>query len=1129
MSEHLPAAIGPYRVARRLGAGGIGVVYEASHALTGERVAVKTVRLPETSMLASIRREVYALQRLRHPGVVRVIDQGVDPDVGPWYAMELIVGESLRARVDRWRHARGGGPLTGVQLGDVATVFHQICEALEVVHASGVVHRDLKPENVMLSDDGRVVLVDFGLASQFGVLDRVGYARSNGGTLRYLAPELLAGDEADARADLYALGCMLYESTVGAAPFEGTSRRELLERLRVESLRAASTRVGGVPSALDELLSQMLTRQPEDRVGHASDVARALVGIGARVDARATPTAASPYLYRASLVGRGDVIDRLAHATWKSDRGDGFAVVVGEGGVGKTRVLVDVASRLQRDRVRVIEGGAEHRAAGRAGGRGAAPLSAFRPFLAWAADQCREDPERFEEDLLAPFGHVLARYERSFEGLLAPPNRAPPEPTQRAVIESIRRALAVCASGAPLALVLDDLQWADELSLTIIEWLSRADARPAGLTVIAASRGDEFPDALRGAVDAPEVCRIDLARLDVAEVASLVRGLLALREVPPELADFVYAGSEGNPFFAAEYVRAAIAEGHLRRDATGRWFLASGARGDALRLSVPAPASVSEVVAWRLADLGTDASTALSAAALLGREPHGEVLAAVAELPEEALFEALDELRRRQVLEPARDGRLRFAHDLLRETAARGVDPDRARGLHRRAAETSERHASTRDDVESIGLHWSQAGVDDRAARCLARAADNARAAFANQRALTLYTAAYGHAAALFDSAEAPAWVAFAAVVDERRGDVLERTGAHGDAREAYARSLAARAPDDYAERARLERLQAKTWEALHRHTEARVAYDAASADLDAAPESARDAAWWRERVEVLVERVWLHYWLGEVDAMTSLVERARPLVLARGDGPQRARFYQAIQHSDLRRLRYRIGDETVRVAKASVEAARDGGDAGAVAYARFVLAFALLFSGSCAAAEAEMRAALAEAQRAGDAVLTLRCRTYLTVALRRLSRVDAAAAEGRACLDASRAMGMKDYEGVARANLAWVAWRLGAREEAAREADAAASIWRELAARFVYPLEWLARLPAIACALEEGREVEAVEHASRLLGPVQHDLPGEVLRQAKSAVDAHARSAPFEVRTALDAIVRSALIEGLL
>lgn len=1124
MSPSAPAMIGPYRVSRTLGEGGIGVVYEAAHAVTGERVAVKTVRLPEASMLASIRREVYALQRLRHPGVVRVIDQGVDAELGPWYAMELLVGASLRRRFEAWREARGDGPSRAAELADVATVFHAMCEALEVVHASGVVHRDLKPENVMLTDDGRVVLVDFGLASQFGVLDRVGYARSNGGTLRYLAPELLEGDEADARADLYALGCMLYESLSGATPFEGSSRRALLEQHRAGALRPLSSRVEGAPRGLDELLALTLARRAEDRVGHASDVARALVALGAR----AAPPAVSPYLYRASLVGREAVIERVADATWRSARGHGFAMLLGEGGVGKTRVLVDVAARLQRDRVRVIEGGAEHRAAGRDGGRGATPLSTFKPFLAWAADQCREDPARFEDDLVAPFGDVLARYEPSFAALRTEGPRAPVETTQRAVVESLRRALAVCAADAPLALVLDDLQWADELSLALVAALTGDDARPEGLTVIAASRPEELPDSLRVALRETRALQIDLGRLDVGEVSSLVRGLLAMREVPPELADFVFARSEGNPFFAAEYVRAAIVEGHLRRDDAGRWFLAREAQGAALRESVSAPSSVAEVVRWRLADLGPDASLTLDAAAVLGREPHGEVLSAVVGLAETSLFEALDELRRRQVLEPARDGRLRFAHDLLRETAARALSRDHARRLHRRAAEASERHPSTRDDVESIGFHWARAGVDDRAARCLARAADLAREAFANQRAATLYGAAHDHASQLVTGPDEATWRALCASLDERRGVVLERLGAHDDARRAFGRSLAAIDDHDRVDRARLKRLMAKTWEALHRHAEARAAYDEASAELDAVAEGSRGDAWWRERVEVQVERVWLHYWLGDVEAMTSLLARARPLVLERGAALQRARFYQAAVHNDLRRLRYRLGDATVEAARASRDAACEAHDLAAVAYARFILAFAELFAGRCDEAEREMRGALADAQRAGDVVLTLRCRTYLTVALRGLARVDEAAVEARACLDAARRLRMTDYEGVARANLAWVAWRGGDPDEALREGHAALAIWAELASRFVYPLEWLARLPCLACDLDAGRLDACFAHAEGLLGSVQHDLPGEALTQCKSALDARDHGDPSAARAALASILQSALREGL-
>jgi serine/threonine protein kinase len=149
-------AIGPYRIEDVLGSGNMGIVYRARHHGTDQAVALKTVRAPREWNLQSIRREIRSLARLRHPGIVRILDEGVWDGL-PWCAMELLDGTSLRV-------VCGAHAMSAL---DAMTVIRRLCVPLGFLHGEGVVHGDLKPDNVLLRPDGMPVLVDFGLASSF--------------------------------------------------------------------------------------------------------------------------------------------------------------------------------------------------------------------------------------------------------------------------------------------------------------------------------------------------------------------------------------------------------------------------------------------------------------------------------------------------------------------------------------------------------------------------------------------------------------------------------------------------------------------------------------------------------------------------------------------------------------------------------------------------------------------------------------------------------------------------------------------------------------------------------------------------------------------------------------------------
>nr|QKW93877.1 serine/threonine-protein kinase PknK [Vitiosangium cumulatum] len=1100
----LPESIGPYRVLDVLGQGGMGVVYRGEHRETGEAVALKTVRVASSVMLASIRREIHALRRMHHPGVVRIVAEGVWDGL-PWCAMELLSGRTLRGVID----ARPS-------LVATLTLLRRLCAPLAFLHGNGLVHRDLKPENVFIRPDGGPVLVDFGIAAQSGGAREVlQVGGSVVGSEAYMAPEQIRGDFVDARTDLYALGCILYEAVTGQPPFVASRSAGgvLHQHLRRQPLPPSRV-VEGLPPELDALVSRLLAKRPQERLGYAEDVAAALTALGAGAEEPDTPRPA-PYLYRPDFSGRGEVLERLARALEEASRGHGGCVFIGgESGVGKTRLAMELATEATYRRLAVVTGECVPLGVGGGSEVRAAPLHPFRPLLLAVADRCREHGAEETERLLGPRGKVLAAYEPTLARLPGQeaqpePPPLPPQQARARVLKSLRDTLLALARAQPLLLVLDDLQWADELSLSFLQELTPEHLRAHGVLVVGTYRLDEASGALRRLVQAPGGMDLELERLEAASIRDMVRGMLALREAPESFLDTLVTHASGNPFFIAEYLRAAIGEGLLSRTTTGEWRLGvPGERAGALVL--PLPRSIAELIERRLAELGEDGRALVQLAAVLGREFDGELLSGAAALGDEATLEALEELRLRQVLEEAGEGRLRFVHDKLREVAYGRIPAERRGALHHRAAEAVERrHASELPrHAATLAHHWSQAGVHGRASRFFALAGDQARAAYANDEAIAFYEAALRQAshqrspgafsqdAGTFSQDAEP--LALERVY-ESLGDVRALTGRQAEAREAYAQALARLSLNERVRRASIHRRAGKSWETHHQHEEALRAYAAAEAALEAGPGELPEDVW-QEWFQIQNERITTYYWQARVREMTELVERVRPIVEARGAPLQRARFFQSLVQMRCRTERYRVSDETVVYARALVRASQESQVASELSLARFVMATTLLFHDALAESEALIHDALAEAERMGDVTLQARCLTFLTMLQRRQGRVEETRRQASRCLEVSTAANMADYIGAAHANLGWVAWREGLSAKAEHHARTALRCWQPLS--LVYPFQWMAHWPLLAIELERHRLTEALGHVRALLDPAQQRMPDELTGPLEHAPD---------------------------
>ncbi|HMU38615.1 MAG TPA: serine/threonine-protein kinase [Pseudomonadota bacterium] len=265
MSQGKPMQLGRYENLQLLGQGGMGAVYRGHDPSLQRTVAIKVMLGQNPEFLARFEREARAVARLSHPNVVQVYDFGRDEQNNPFFVMELLPGRSLDSLL------KEKGPLPPVKVVDV---LRQAADGLQAAHAVGIIHRDIKPHNLMLDDSGNVKIVDFGIARDTGSTDELTSTQATPGTLHYMAPEVLSGQPADARADIYALGLVGFHLLAGKPPFTGPSAVAVAMKQINEPLPDLRDEVPGVPSSLRRLIERMTEKRPESRAQTCQEVVK---------------------------------------------------------------------------------------------------------------------------------------------------------------------------------------------------------------------------------------------------------------------------------------------------------------------------------------------------------------------------------------------------------------------------------------------------------------------------------------------------------------------------------------------------------------------------------------------------------------------------------------------------------------------------------------------------------------------------------------------------------------------------------------------------------------------------------------------------------------------------------------
>ncbi|MBL6723986.1 MAG: serine/threonine protein kinase [Rubripirellula sp.] len=273
----LSAQLEDYEIGEIIGAGTVGTIYSATDRSTGESVAIKKLHpgiSQDPLIRARFKRETVVMERLRHPNIIRSMGGGEDGGQ-LFYVMERLDGGTVKDLLQACHAMRW--PL-------VVEIARQICSALQFAHNHGVIHRDLKPSNLFLTRDAQVKLGDFGIARDLHSAD-ITSSGMTVGTHAYMAPEQITGDEnVSGKADLYSLGCCLFEMLTGRTPFQGEHFAQLFE----QHLRKPAPRIKeflpGCPPALDEIIAKLLAKSPDDRPFNARQVQAVMLQLDETID-----------------------------------------------------------------------------------------------------------------------------------------------------------------------------------------------------------------------------------------------------------------------------------------------------------------------------------------------------------------------------------------------------------------------------------------------------------------------------------------------------------------------------------------------------------------------------------------------------------------------------------------------------------------------------------------------------------------------------------------------------------------------------------------------------------------------------------------------------------------------------
>jgi len=734
-----------YKILKKLGAGAMGVVYKVKDLKNDSIVALKLLSKKKTTSVAiqRFKREFRLLAELHHPHLCEVYDFGTLKDGRSYYTMEYVDGPNIIEFTKKLPYEK------------IYPLLVQLCRVLEYIHSRGLIHYDVKPGNVLIArgiEQGAesnkkhyaqspmfsAKLLDFGLAGEQrikgGILIR--------GTMPYIAPEVIKGLAIDHRADLFSLGVLLYEIFT-QREFPIKDKESFVSFLKQQEnivSELPSKIVFDIPKRLEKLIIRLFEFEPAQRFSRANEVINEINKISGKKFESETEKTIEGYLLSSRFVGRDKEMGLLRSSYDKARQGNGnILLITGDAGIGKSRLLNEFKIFMQLERSYCFTGYASKDTT--------TPLQPFYDIFSELINFIGEGIDlRWSKELKMSLAVLFKVFPGLTDGHLRRylPRLVPLEPqaeklrTLDALTELIRY---IASNLRDMVILLEDLHWADALSIQFLEYLSR-NLEDRNVLICGTCRKEELANNLvlkrmiTNLRNENYFTQFELRPLRFRSLYSFLDSTITSGSNSSTLVRYLMKKTGGNPFFVEEIMRTFLREKGV---SIGEKIEIEGLR------QISIPRTIENVVSKRIKDLDSVSQKVVKFGAILLKDFNYNLMKHLTGLDNTELSRSLWELKRKQVL-IEEDNRYRFYHVTLRDVVSGRLGDKERRDINYQIAKTLEKisRGKLNTVVEDLAYYFINAKDHKKGVLYGLRAAKKSSERYANEQAIRFYKGVLG-------------------------------------------------------------------------------------------------------------------------------------------------------------------------------------------------------------------------------------------------------------------------------------------------------------------------------------------------------------------------------------------------